>query len=94
MMPKMDNEDASAGSLIGSIVCIGIVSTVFWVIGKAVDQTIGITNTMISYGGISQDAANTIYTMTWIFMTLPFIYMLIIIVNYWSTAADESSGGV
>jgi hypothetical protein len=94
MMPHFDNEDASAGSLIGSIVCIGIVSTVFWVIGKAVDQTIGITNTMISYGGISQDAANTIFLLACVLASLPFIYMLAVIVNYWSTAADESSGGV
>jgi hypothetical protein len=90
----MDNEDASAGSLIGSIVCIGIVGTVFWVLGRALDRVVGVTNTLMNVMSISQDAANTIYTLSVVFSALPFLYMLAVIINYWSTAADESSGGV
>ena len=90
----MDNEDASAGSLIGSIVCLGIVGTVFWVLGRALDRVIGVTNTLMSVMSISQDAANTIYMLSVVFAALPFLYMIAVIINYWSTAADESSGGV
>lgn len=91
---RYDNEEASAGSLIGSIVCIAMVGTVFWVLGAALDKIVGITNTMILTMNISQDAANTIYMLTILFAALPFMYMIAVIVNYWSTSADESSGGV
>ena len=89
-----DTEEASAGSLIGSIVCIAVVGTVFWVLGAALDKVVGITNTMILAFSISQDAANTIYMLVTVFAALPFLYVLALIINYWSTAADESSGGV
>jgi hypothetical protein len=94
MMKQFDNEDASAGSMIGSIVCIAIVGTVFWVLGQALDVTIGVTNNMVALFMISQDAANTIYMLAVVFAALPFMYLLAVIVNYWSTASDESSGGV
>ena len=94
MMKQFDNEDASAGSLIGSIVCIAIVGTVFWVLGWAVDKVVGVTNSMVALFMISQDSANTIYMLAVVFVALPFMYMLAVIVNYWSTASDESSGGV
>lgn len=94
MIAHMDNEDASAGSLIGSIVCIAMVGTVFWVLGRALDKTLGVTNNMIAMFAISQDAANTIYQLSIVFAALPFMYMLVVLFNYISTAADESSGGV
>lgn len=93
-MKLIDNEDASAGSMIGSIVCIAVVGTVFWVLGWAVDKVVGVTNTMVGLFMISQDAANTIYMLAVVFIALPFMYLLTVIVNYWSTASDESSGGV
>lgn len=94
MIQHIDTEEASAGSLIGSIVCIGLVSTIFWVFGVALDKTLNITNGMVASGAFSQDAANTLYMFAILFAALPFLYMLIVIINYWSTAADESGGGV
>ena len=93
MLP-MDNEEASGGSLIGSVVCIAIVGTVFWVLGRALDQVVGITNKMMGIMSISQDAANTIYYLSVVFAALPFLYLLAVLINYMSTASDESSGGV
>lgn len=90
----MQNDEASAGSLIGSIVCIAVVGTVFWVLGRAIDKVVGITNRMIASGMLSQDAANTIYTLIVIFAACAFLYLLSVIINYWSASADESSGGV
>jgi len=94
MMQHTDTEEASAGSLIGSIVCIGIVGSIFWVLGQALDKTLQITNRMIASGMFSQDAANTMYMLSVVFAALPFMYMLVVIINYWSTSADESGGGV
>jgi len=93
-MMRMDNEEASGGSLIGSVVCIAIVGTVFWVLGRALDQTIHVTNNLMAIMSISQDAANTIYYLSVVFAALPFLYMLAVLINYISTSSDESSGGV
>lgn len=94
MIAKIDTEEASGGSLIGSVVCIAIVGTVFWVLGRALDQTIHVTNNLMNIMSISQDAANTIYYLSVVFAALPFLYMLAVLINYISTSADESSGGV
>lgn len=91
---KPDPEEASAGSLIGTIVCFGIVGLAFVVIGKAVDQVVGITNKLMLVMPISQDAANTIYYLSVTFAAIPFLYLLALLINYISTSADESSGGV
>jgi hypothetical protein len=93
-MISMDNEEASGGSLIGSVVCIAIVGTVFWVLGRALDQIVGVTNKIMTVMSISQDAANTIYYLSIVFAALPFLYLLAVLINYMSTASDESSGGV
>jgi hypothetical protein len=85
-MIRHANEDASGGSLIGSVVCIGIVGTVFWVLGVA--------NMLMASMSISQDAANTIYMFSVVFAALPFLYILAVLINYMSTASDESTGGV
>ena len=90
----MQNDEASGGSLIGSVVCIAIVGTVFWVLGRVVDQVIGITNKMMLVLAINQDAANTIYYLSLVFAALPFLYILAVLINYISTSGDESSGGV
>lgn len=90
----MDNEDGSAGSLIGSIVCIAILGVVFFAMGRAVDKMVGITNNLMLVMSISQDAANTIYYLSIIFGMLPFLYLGVVLWNYLSTAADESGGGV
>lgn len=91
---KYSNDEASAGSLIGTIVCFGIFGLTAVVIGKAVDQTLLITNRLVATMAISQDAANTIYYLSVVFAALPFLYLIALILNYLSTAADESSGGV
>ena len=94
MIAKIDTEEASGGSLVGSMVCIAIVGTVFWVLGRALDQNIHVTNNLMTIMSISQDAANTIYYLSVVFAALPFLYMLAVLINYMSTASDESSGGV
>ena len=94
MTRQFRNDDASAGSLVGTVVCIIIMGVVFWVLGKAVDKIVGVTNYMVSTFMLSQDAANTIYWISLAFAALPFLYLLAVLLNYWSTAADESSGGV
>ena len=94
MPANFDNSEASVGSLIGTIICFGIVGLVFVVIGKAVDQTLLITNKLVAMTALSQDAANTIYYLSVIFAALPFLYLLALVINYISTSADESSGGV
>lgn len=90
----MDTEEASAGSLIGSIVCVAILGVVFFALGRAVDKIVGVTNQLMLAMSISQDAANTIYYISWIFGMLPFLYLLVVLINYISTSADESGGGV
>lgn len=90
----MQNEDASAGSLIGSITCISLLGVVFFALGRAVDKIVGVTNQLMLVLPMSQDAANTIYYLSVIFAALPFMYLVIVIINYLSTASDESSGGV
>jgi len=90
----MDNEDGSAGSLIGSVVCIAILGVVFFALGRAVDQIVGVTNRLMQVMAISQDAANTIYYISIIFGILPFLYLGVVLWNYLSTSADESGGGV
>jgi uncharacterized membrane protein len=93
-MTQLNNEDGSAGSLIGSIVCFMIVGVAFMVVGKVVDKIIGVTNQLMLAMAISQDAANTIYYLSVIFAALPFLYFLALWINYLSTSSDESSGGV
>ncbi len=94
MKHNFSNEDASAGSLVGSIVAIGIVGIVCIALGKAVDQMVGITNSMMFTLHMSQDAANTVYYLSVVFAAIPFMFLLAVLINYISTAADESSGGV
>lgn len=94
MYKKYNNEDASAGGLVGMIICFGIVGLAFIVIGNAVDQTLLITNSLMNAMAISQDAANTIYYLSVAFAALPFLYLLALLINYLSTSADESGGGV
>lgn len=94
MVLYFKNDDASAGSLVGTIICMGIVGVAFFVIGKAVDQTLNVTNSLMNVMAISQDAANTIYYLSVVFAALPFLYLLALLINYISTSADESSGGV
>lgn len=88
------NEEASGGSLIGSVVCIIIMGLVFWVLGKAVDKMVGVTNFLMTTMALSQDAANTVYYLALVFAVLPFLYLLAVLINYISTSADESGGGV
>lgn len=88
------NEEASAGSLVGTVVCIGVVGLVWVVLGKVVDQLVGITNSLMTVMNLSQDAANTVYYLSVVFAALPFLYLLALLINYISTSADESSGGV
>lgn len=88
------NEEASAGSLVGTIICIIVGGLVFWTLGAAVDRIIGVTNTLMGVLSLSQDAANTIYNLSLVFTFLPFMYLFILIVNYIVTSSDEASGGV
>lgn len=90
----MRNDEASAGGLVGTAVCILVVGLVFVALGKVVDQLVGVTNMLMGVMNLSQDAANTVYYLSVVFAALPFLYMLAVLINYLSTSADESTGGV
>lgn len=92
---KIDTEEASGGSMIGTfLVCVPIFGLVAVVVGKAFDMLLGITNMMVAAGGLSQDAANTIYYLSVVFSTLAILYLIALVINFLSTSADASSGGV
>lgn len=92
---KFDTEEASGGSMVGTfLVCIPIVGFVAVVVGKAFDQLLNITNILVAIGGLSPDAANTIYYLSVVFSAITFLYLLALIINFLSTSADSSSGGV
>lgn len=87
-------EEASGGSLIGSFVCVVIMGVVFWSLAPVVDKLVGVTNALMAVLPLSQDAANTIYTIAWVFGVIPFIYLLAVLINYVVTSMDESGGSV
>lgn len=86
------NEEASSGGLAGLALSFVFFSFMCVILGKLVDKYVQVNNSFIGVFPMSQDAINTMTTISTIFTVLPFIFLLFLIVNHIVISNRDSAG--
>ena len=93
-LPKIDNEEASAGGLGGLVVLFLMFGFFTFCLAFGVDIVVSTANDMAGQGFLNQDALNTVKFLGIIFGDLPIIYLFMLGLDHIFTAKRETTGGV
>jgi hypothetical protein len=88
------NEEGSSGGLLGSAIVFVGFSLMCIIIGKVMDAFVKVNNGYIGSLPISQDAINTMGTLSLIFQAIPFLFLLFLVINHLVLSNRDSGGDV
>jgi hypothetical protein len=90
-LTTFNNEEASLGSLIGTLLAIFFCGLLYDILGGVFQYM----NGALLYLILSQDALNTMYILEWAFQfAIPIILLLFFIFNYMIETKNDANKGV